>query len=247
MNEDCKLKRTCKRYGTEHCNAYCYPHVLLHGTDGKGGFWATRNIPKKYSECSRENLPAQEENPQVFKAVMNYIDNILERVQQTNRGIYFSGDTGTGKTTIAVTILNEYLIARVIQHCKGELQITVNPVLFIKLAEFQNIYNSQFRGSFDMQNDSSVKYYKFKQKMKEVDLLIIDDIALRGCPEGFQNELYEIIDSRSTEETTTLFTSNVPYGELTEYVGERIASRISGMCGKQVLLKGKDHRQGGLF
>lgn len=52
--------------------------------------------------------------------------------------------------------------------------------------------------------------------MKEVDLLIVDDIALRGCPEGFQNELYEIIDCRSTEDTTTIFTSNVTFDELPE-------------------------------
>ncbi|MPN61504.1 hypothetical protein SDC9_209242 [bioreactor metagenome] len=95
-----------------------------------------------------------------------------------------------------------------------------------------------------MQNESAMRYYKFKQRMKEVDLLVVDDIALRGCPEGFQNELYEIIDWRATEDATTLFTSNVTYEELSEYVGERIASRILGMCGNQIILKGKDHRGG---
>lgn len=244
---DCKLSKTCKRVNTENCSIYCYPYVFIHGTDGKGGFWATRNVPKKYAECLKENLPIQTVNPKVYIAIVNYIDDILDRVQRTNRGLYFTGDTGTGKTTITVTILNEYLIARCIQHLKGGLKIEVNPVLFIKLAEFQNIYNSQFRGTPDMQNDNAVKYYRFKQRMKEVDLLVVDDIALRGCPEGFMNELYEIIDHRATEDTSTLFTSNVTYEDLPEYVGHRIASRISGMCGNQVILKGKDHRQGGLF
>lgn len=244
---NCKLSKKCKRFNTEHCNNYCYSYVLMHGTDGKGGFWATRNVPKKYDSCSIETLPIKEDNPSVFKAVEKYIDNIIDRVQSSNRGIYFTGNTGTGKTTVAITIMNEYLIARVIQHLKGEKKIEVNPVLFIKLAEFQNIYNSQFRGTPDMQNESAAKYYKFKQRMMEVDLLIIDDIALRGCPEGFQNELYEIVDHRATEDATTLFTSNVTYEELHEFVGERIASRIQGMCGNQVILKGKDHREGGLF
>lgn len=244
MMEDCRLKRECKRYNTEHCNEYCYPRVLLHGTGGTGGFWATRNVPRKYSDCLLENLPIKEDNPKIYKAVEGYVGDVLNRVQKTNRGIYFCGNTGTGKTTVAVTILNEYLIARVIQHLKGEKKIEVNPVLFIKLAEFQNIYNSQFRGTPDMQNESAMRYYKFKQRMKEVDLLVVDDIALRGCPEGFQNELYEIIDWRATEDATTLFTSNVTYEELSEYVGERIASRILGMCGNQIILKGKDHRGG---
>jgi DNA replication protein DnaC len=66
-------------------------------------------------------------------------------------------------------------------------------------------------------------------------------------PEGFMNELYEIIDHRATEDITTLFTSNVGYGELTAFVGDRIVSRIQGMCGNQVILKGNDNRVGGLF
>jgi DNA replication protein DnaC len=244
---ECILSRDCKRVGTEVCNNFCYPYVVLHGTQGDGGFWKTRNIPSKYSDYLRSNLPIEAENPMVYKAVLNYIDNIIDRVQNSNRGIYFTGNTGTGKTTTVVTILNEYLLARVKQYVSGGKPITVNPVLFVRLAEFQNIYNSQFRGTPEMQNDSAVKYYSFKQKMKEVELLVIDDIALRGCPEGFQNELYEIIDTRATEDATTFFTSNVVYEELPEYVGERITSRIQGMCGKQVILKGKDNRESGLF
>lgn len=244
---DCMFYRTCKKFNTEHCNIYCYPYVLLHGTNGKGGFWATRNVPKKYSDCLKENLPIASDNERVYKAVIGYIDNIMDRVQRSNRGIYFCGNTGTGKTTTAITILNEYLLERVRQHLRGEKKVLVNPVLFIKLSEFQNIYNSQFRGTPDMQNEASIRYYKFKQRMKEVDFLIVDDIALRGCPEGFQNELYEILDHRATEDLTTIFTSNVTYEELPEYVGDRITSRIQGMCGNQVIMKGKDHREGGLF
>lgn len=251
--EDLKImeKRKCMFKNCKNCTENggipCYPYVLLHGTDGNGGFWATRNVPKKYDECLVEDLPIKEDNPKIYGAVINYIDNVLDRVQHTNRGLYFCGNTGTGKTTTAVTIMNEYLLARVRQHLRKEKKIEVNPVLFVRLAEFQNLYNSQFRGTPDMQSNSAVKYYRFKERMKEVDLLVIDDIAMRGLPEGFMNELYEIVDHRATEDITTFFTSNVTYEELTEFVGERIASRIQGMCGNQVILKGKDHRTGGLF
>lgn len=247
MAMDCRFRRTCSKYNKPDCNVTCYPFVLLHGTDGKGGFWATRNVPKKYDNCLKENLPIKNENPAVYQAVMGYIDTVIEKVQGTNRGIYFYGGTGTGKTTTAVTILNEYLIARVRQHLRGEKKIEVNPVLFVRLSEFQNIYNGQFRGTPDMQSNSAVRYYRFKERMKEVDLLVIDDIALRGLPEGFMNEIYEIIDHRATEDITTIFTSNVGYQELKEFVGDRIASRIQGMCGNQVVMKGKDNRVGGLF
>lgn len=247
MAMDCMFKRTCSKYNSLDCNVTCYPYVLLHGTDGKGGFWATRNVPKKYDRYLKENLPIKTSNPQIYNAVIAYIDNVIVKVQDTNRGIYFCGGTGTGKTTTAVTILNEYLIARVRQHLMGEKKIENNPVLFVRLAEFQNIYNGQFRGTPNMQSSSAIRYYRFKERMKEVDLLIVDDIALRGLPEGFMNELYEIVDYRATEDMTTFFTSNVHYIELKEVVGDRIASRIQGMCGNEVVLKGKDNRVGGLF
>lgn len=233
----------------ESCGVYCYPHVLLHGTDGKGGFWARRNVPKKYSNVLKENIPINSEpaNVAIYKAVIAYIENVIEKVQEQHRGLYFTGGTGTGKTTVAVAIMNEYLLERCKQHLRGGVKIEVNPVLFLKLSDFQNLYNSQFRGTPDMQNDNAMSYYRFKDRMKETELLVIDDLALRGCGDGFQNELYEILDCRSTEDITTFFTSNVTYEELPEYVGGRITSRIQGMCGKEVILKGKDHREGGLF
>lgn len=247
---DCKFRGSCKKYheSQENCTPYCYPYVFLHGTDGKGGFWATRNVPKKYSDLFREDLKLIEaDNKRIYDAVINYLENVIENVQSRNRGLYFCGGTGTGKTTTAIVILNEYLIERCKQHLQGLKKIEVNPALFVKLSEVQNIYNSQFRGTQDMQNSSAVKYYGLKDKMKTVDLLIIDDIALRGLPEGFMNEMYEILDCRATENLTTIFTSNVPYEELPDYVGDRITSRIQGMAGKQVIFKGTDHREGGLF
>jgi DNA replication protein DnaC len=136
MAMDCRFKRTCLKYNTIDCNVTCYLFVLLHGTDGKGRFWATRNVPKKYDNCFKENLPIKDSNPKIYEAVMAYIDNVIDRVQSTNRGIYFCGGTGTGNTTTAVTILNEYLIARVRQHLRGEKKIEVNPVLFIGCQSF---------------------------------------------------------------------------------------------------------------
>lgn len=245
--ENCILKRRCKNYETDKCSNYCYPYVFMHSTDGKGGFWATRNVPRRYSNCFLDNLDIKEENPKVYKAVEVYVENVLDRVQNSGRGIYFVGATGTGKTSTAITILNEYLLARVIQHLKGEKKIEVNPVLFIKLSSFQNVYNSQFRGSPLTQNQNADKYFLIKNKMKIVELLVLDDIALRNCTESFQNEMYEIIDYRATEGLATLFTSNETYVGLEECLGERIKSRIEGMCGKPVLIKGEDRRVGGLW
>ena len=49
--------------------------------------------------------------------------------------------TGTGKTTTAVTVLNEYLLEAVRNHLKGNKELKHNPAIFIKASELQNKYN----------------------------------------------------------------------------------------------------------
>ena len=142
--DNCFLKHKCKRYGTEVCSKTCYPYVLTHGNFGNGGLLATTGIPPAYQNCLMDNLPIEKENPAIYKAVKGYCDNILEKVK-TGRGIYFYGNTGNGKTSTAITILNEYLIARIIEHVSGKTPITVNPVLFLRMSELQIQYNAQFR------------------------------------------------------------------------------------------------------
>lgn len=250
FSNQCKFKRTCMNKDTDKCNKHCYPFVMLHGTGGNAGFWGALNVPNRYKECLIENLPIGEDNPNVLAVVNKYIGNIDHYVNEKNIGLFLFSipdatnrfGTGTGKTTTAITVLNEFVIDQVRRHVRGEKGLTKNPALFVKASEFQNIYNGQFRGNYDLQQATSDTYYRFKKRMKDVDLLVIDDIAVRDTTDAFKNELFEIIDHRSTYDKTTIFTSNLPIEKVAEVLGDRIASRIEGMC-YMLGLKGKDHRK----
>ncbi len=241
---NCKLKNHCKQ---QKCDFRCYPYTILHGVDGKTGLWKTRNVPKRYDDCFLENLPPIEPT-QTRKAITDYINRVTEAVAQ-GVGLYLfsipSKDnplgTGNGKTTTAVTILNEFLVKRVITHLQGN-EMKSNPVLFIEMADFQNIYNAQFRGTRDNQEYASEVFYRYKDRMKKVELLVIDDIALRNITEAFMNEFYEIVNHRVNEELATIYTSNEPLSGLVEIFGERIVSRIEGST-LQYPFTGKDHRR----
>lgn len=121
-----------------------------------------------------------------------------------------------------------------------------NASMFVKASELQNRYNEQFRGSAEMQKGASDRFYTLKQRMKQVPLLVLDDIAIREITQAFENELYEVIDTRATNELATIFTSNLAIAELGAMIGERITSRIDGMTVK-VAFQGKDFRRGGLL
>ena len=74
--------------------------------------------------------------------------------------------------------------------------------------------------------------------------LILDDMGAEKTSEWSIQTLYSIIDRRYRDEKQTLITSNLTLDEIAEKVGDRIASRIAGMC-KVVEIKGKDRRIGG--
>lgn len=224
-----------------------YPNTRMFGVNGDGGLLSVAAIPKKYRQATVESLPFEKDNPKALAIVQKYCGNIVENIDN-GMGLYLFGvpsqdnpkGTGTGKTTAATAIIHEYLRQRIILELKQERPIHEAPAYFMKMAKFQNVFNSQFRGSPETQAYNSDKYQSVKQRMMKTDLLVLDDIGLRGLTESLQNEVYEIIDERDTNERTTVFTSNVPIDELN--MSEQLLSRIEGMT-FAIPFKGKDNRK----
>lgn len=243
---------------TRECDYKCFPCTFMHGVEGgKGGMWATTGVPKAYKGARLSNLPIAEANPKAYSLITKYVDNVLMFVQEKHAGLFLYSipdadnpfGTGTGKTTSAVTVLNHFLIERARAYFKGEQKLQDNPVIFVKSTELQNSFNAQFRGTREMQEKASQRYYNLKKAVKNTELVVLDDIATRGSriSEAYEDELYEILDYRSTNDIgATIFTSNVTMEEVSKSLGERIASRIAGMTVK-VGFKGTDNRLDSLF
>lgn len=256
------LDKDCSFHATERtCDFTCFPCTFMHGLEGnggKGGLWATTGVPKKYRGARLSNLPIQADNPKAYALAEKYVGNVLLYVQEKNAGLYLYSipnqdnplGTGTGKTTTAVTILNEYVIARSREYFTGRQAMDDNPAIFVKGTELQNLFNAQFRGSFQGKEEASIKYYRLKKLVKETELVVIDDIATRGqrISEAYEEELYEIIDWRASQvdNGATIFTSNINVAELSGILGERITSRIQGMT-INVGFNGSDNRLDSLF
>lgn len=247
-------------FDKEHktCGYECFACTFMHGLNGDGGLWATTGVPKKYKGTRMENLPIKEANPKAHAVIERYIENVLENVQEKNIGLYLYSvpnnenpfGTGTGKTTVATTILNHYVIERSKAYLTGKQDLKRNPAIFVKATELQNTFNAQFRGTLDHKDKASERYYRLKDAIKQTELVVLDDTATRGSriSEAFEEELYEIIDYRASQmdNGATIFTSNVNMQEATKSLGERIASRILGMT-VSVGFRGKDNRVDSFF
>lgn len=247
---DCMLSTTCRAAGKpEHCNQLCYGWRYFHGADGTKGIWGAAGIPKAYGRIRVDELPFKKQNPKAFAIVKRYCSDPVKFAGE-GRGLYLYSvpnpqnpkGTGTGKTTAAVTILNEFLVARVAEHIRNVRRVDDIPGLFVNVSKYQNLYNSQFRGPKCQQEEASRKFYETKGYLISVELLILDDIGIREATEAFMNEVYEVIDERASEQRATIFTSNVPLEVIASGLDDRIASRIEGMA-IPVPFEGRDHRR----
>lgn len=253
LEHQCLLARKgCSKAGNEDfCNTRCYPYKKMHGDTGTGGIWGLADVPKIYSQVMADKLPFQAENSKAHERITKYCSNIVEHVDRGINLYLFSlstttnrKGTGTGKTTAACAILNEYVAARVIMHIKQERTIDDVPAMFVNVSKFQNAYNAQFRGSKDSQEQASERYYRFKERMMKVDLLVMDDIGVRDATETFMNEFYEIVDERVNEQKATIYTSNETIDTIAKRLDHRIASRIDSYT-QVVEFTGDDMRKRG--
>jgi DNA replication protein DnaC len=255
LNETFKESQFFKLHGDKFKGHDLYHlYLAIHGEDGNSGYYRSTNVPTKYKKSFFSNLPIKDANPAPYAFIKAYTGNLLENAGN-GIGLFFysipNGEnrlgTGTGKTTSAIAILNEYLVARAIEEMAGGRKITVNPALFYKASELQTLYNSQFRGTPEMQQKASYRYYKIKDLLMKAEMLVLDDVGIRQkITDAFENELTEIIDGRDSKMLMTIYTSNLPIEKLADTLGDRIASRIEGMT-EQVAFKGKDFRKGGIL
>ena len=160
--------------------------------------------------------------PEVARAVLKYCRSIDDQLQR-GRGLWFEGDTGTGKTTLAMLVSNAALKAG------HSVAIYSMPRLL-----------AQIRNTFDADSDSS--YAELFKQLTAVDLLHLDDVGAEQQTEWVLEQLYSIVNERYEDGRAVMITTNLGIGDLRQQIGERTVSRLMEMCGDAVPLYGSDRR-----
>ncbi|HMJ71810.1 MAG TPA: ATP-binding protein [Solirubrobacterales bacterium] len=156
--------------------------------------------------------------------VCRFIDDLEDHLD-SGQGLWLFGDTGTGKTTLAM------LISKAALATGRSVAIYSLPKL---LARIRQTYDAEPGGD---------SYLAFFERLTAVDLLHIDDLGAEKRSDWVLEQLYALINERYESERSVLITTNLPHDELEEQIGRRTVSRLSQMC-DEIPLFGDDRRYG---
>lgn len=205
---------------TEMCS--CYKQQLLNISYNKSNLsnlkkenFENFNLNKFSDEINIEkykiNISPRQNINMIKQACENFINN-FDSMEVKN--LFFTGNTGLGKTYMTNCIANE-----LIKKGKTVLYQTA-PVLL------ESIIDAKF--SKYKKNDMS----NFVNQILEADLLIIDDLGTECLNSMKISELFTILNTRSlnlnNKVTKTIISSNLSIEKIFEVYEERIGSRIAG-------------------
>ncbi|MBR5381493.1 MAG: ATP-binding protein [Oscillospiraceae bacterium] len=150
-------------------------------------------------------VSAREAMETVYETCVNYARKFGER----SRSLFFTGETGVGKTFLAACI------ARVVSE-KG-----FSVVYDTAVSIFGRFEEAKFSRDAEEADDAVRRYLT-------CDLLIFDDLGTEMTTSFTLSALYELVNTRLNTGKKTIVTSNLPPDALYVRYSPQIASRMTG-------------------
>ncbi len=184
-------------------------------------------IPPRYRGVSFDRPPVSDmarqiETKEAVKRVGAFIDGLDSNLEM-GRGLWLFGDTGTGKTTLAM------LVSKAATERGQSVAIYSLPKL---LARIRRTYDEEA---------GSDSYGAFFERLTSVDLLHIDDFGAEKRSDWVLEQLYALVNERYEDERSIMLTTNLTVDKLEDQIGNRTVSRLTETC-EQVPLFGADRR-----
>ena len=168
-------------------------------------------IPMKYATLTFKDYTVTADNEQAVKLAQWFLSD------NRQKGLYFYGGAGTGKTFLASLIAREYVL-RSKDVVFGDVPLLLN--------ELKRAFNNPTQSAEEVLE----RYCRSK-------LLILDDLGAGQVTDWTVGILYQIVNNRYNDGKVIIVTSNYDLSELEkqlnvsdEFSAKRIVSRLAEMC-----------------
>lgn len=184
----------------------------------RGLFIKNSNIPLSYLPSKADPGPIIRNQDRDF---IIYCKTIVDKTKE-GQGVYmWSKTTGNGKTTVGCNLLLKYIIKTSVESINNEIDC---PVLYLNVVELLDGLRGQM-------NEPDVDFQFMWKNLfsdKAPKLLLLDDIGAERPSDWVRERLYSLINFRSANKLSTIYTSNCSPEDLELSLGARCSSRILG-------------------
>jgi DNA replication protein DnaC len=209
-------------------------------------------IPNRYRGVSFDRAPIVDMPEAIVSEVRRYVRNLDSRLA-SGRGIWLTGDVGTGKTSLAMLV------------SKAAIDAGYSVAIY-SLPRLLNLIRDEIGAENSLLD--------LLDSLSSVDLLHIDDLGAQHTTPWRLEQLYSIVDARYQAGRAIIATTHLMPDDLAvqmgkriltavsdgdtgqsnrerrvvsddsgEVVGKRIVSRLVEMCGDPLPLYGEDRRR----
>jgi len=158
-------------------------------------------------------------------------DKNAELYYTPDHSYFVHGECGVGKTYHVCVLIRELCRRMVLG---GDRHIKEGKIFF----QSAPILLAQLRSCFGQGGVNELTVFK---NYIESDFLFLDDLSIENITNYTLDQLFIIINERYNRNKHITITSNLSLSEISQSLGDKIASRLSQMC-DVVHLKGKDKR-----
>ncbi len=162
-------------------------------------------IPNLYRGVSFDRPPVLGMPDPIVSEVRRYVRNLDDRLDE-GRGLWLTGDVGTGKTSLAMIVSKAAVDAG-------------RTVAIYSLPRLLNLIRDEVGAENSLLD--------LLDRLCSVDLLHIDDLGAQHTTPWRLEQLYSIVDTRYQAKRAIIATTNLMPDELSEQLGRRILTTVS--------------------